>query len=220
MFQMCVNKAKNLTIIITTKTIISCGEGELLHHYSMEAGAGGSWLAQHTIKHIHHPSTSSQFVANVKRRLINWIIVSFHPPQRCWLQAAKKLSLFGVGGWLRWHSQLIIILVFSSCFYRHHPMDACMLLSCWKRVRRRSPTGRVWAWAGRFVAIFLGIYRNFVLSHNLITWCPASFRPSTHSLFDDWVSHLSLFLSLSRFLNHCGGVCMCFEFLWFYYPLF
>lgn len=76
-------------------------------------------------------------------------------------------------------------------FYRTRPLTLFFL----KRVHR-SPTGRtsiVCAWASRLLQFSWVFTGTFILSHNLITWCPASFRPSTHIRSMTTLGHPSLF---------------------------
>lgn len=127
--QMCVNKAKNLTIIITTKTIIPYRWEKSARSLArcccitmtIIFGGGRSWGLQH-VQHTKRDKTHTSPIDIIikppgisllyvkRRRLINWIIVSFHSPLHVRPTTPdvdykqKKLSFSGVGGWLRWHS--------------------------------------------------------------------------------------------------------------------
>lgn len=171
---MCVNKAKNLTIIITTKTIIpyrwekSARLSLLLHHddnYFRGRPERGLQHVQHTKRDKTHTSPIDIIIKppgisllHVKRRrLINWIIVSFHSPLHVRPTTLdvdykqKKLSFSGVGGWLRWHSKLIIILVRRGLSARvaasYHPpppsLVKCMLACCFAVYDRRKSALRL-----------------------------------------------------------------------------
>lgn len=282
---MCVNKAKNLTIIITTKTIIPyrweksarslAAAASRWQLFSGAAGAGGLQHVQHTKRDKTHtspidiiikpPGISLLYVK--RRRLINWIIVSFHSPSPrpsddswCWLQAEKVVIFRG-----RW----LIAMAFIVDYYisapwtlprvvaSYHPTSPppslvkCMLTCCftlWCESRlcdrgvvrlmccaRRSRSRSLFHsyslasfWCNFIFRVFYILTGTFFssLSYNLITWCPASFRPSTH--LAAWrLGHTQSLLVLNRLTLCSGGgrwhkraSCMCFEFLWFYYPLF